>query len=208
MLFPEFSQVAARPCRATAIALLKLYPGAQAVATTGVETIAAKLHELAPRNYGRKTAEQLVSLAQHSGSSGVATSARSISLKILFDQLEHTQANLAQLQAEIDKLLDADTGAKGLQSVPEFGPKTVAVLRAELGDVQRFERTDLRGGLCRLGSGGQAEWQMERANQAFQARQWPASPHLVHGGGALYPAQRLRLWSLLPSLSRSRHERG
>ena len=29
-----------------------------------------------------------------------------------------------------------------LQQVPECGPKTVAVLRAELGDVQRFSRTD------------------------------------------------------------------
>jgi len=38
--------------------------------------------------------------------------------------------------------LDADKGAKGLQSVPEFGYKTVAVLRAELGDVTRFQRTD------------------------------------------------------------------
>ncbi len=35
-----------------------------------------------------------------------------------------------------------DPGVKGLQQVPEFGPKTVAVLRAELGDVQRFARTD------------------------------------------------------------------
>ncbi len=26
--------------------------------------------------------------------------------------------------------------------MPEFGPKTVAVLRAELGDVKRFQRTD------------------------------------------------------------------
>jgi len=142
VLFPEFSQVFADPCRSTAVALLKLYPSAQAMAKAGVETIAAKLHELAPRNYGGKTAEQLVSLAQHSVSSGMATSARSISLKILCDQLEHTQANLAQLEGEFDKLLDADTGVKGLQSVPEFGHKTVAVLRAELGDVQRFQRTD------------------------------------------------------------------
>jgi transposase len=142
VLFPEFHQVFADPCRSTALALLKLYPSAQALATAGVETIAAKLHELAPRNYGRNTAEQLVSLAQHSVSSGMATSARSLSLKILCDQLEHTQANLAQLQGEIDKLLDTDTGAKGLQSVPEFGHKTVAVLRAELGDVHRFQRTD------------------------------------------------------------------
>ena len=112
------------------------------MAAAGIETIAAKLHELAPRNYGHKTAQQLVSLAQQSVGSGVATSARSTSLKILCDQLEHTQTNLAQLESEIDKLLDADKGAKSLQSVPEFGHKTVAVLRAELGDVVRFHRAD------------------------------------------------------------------
>ncbi len=142
VLFPEFSQVFADPCRSTAVALLKLYPSAHAVATAGVETIAAKLHELAPRNYGRKTAEQIVALAEHSVSSGVAIAARSTSLRILCDQLEHTQTNLARLEEEIDKLLDADKGAKGLQSVPEFGHKTVAVLRAELGDVARFHRSD------------------------------------------------------------------
>ena len=56
VLFPEFSLVFADPCRSTAVALLKLYPSAQAMAKAGVETIAAKLHELAPRNYGRSTA--------------------------------------------------------------------------------------------------------------------------------------------------------
>jgi len=142
VLFPEFSQVFADPCRATALALLKLYPSAQAIATAGVEAIAAKLHELAPRNYGHSTAEHLVQLAEHSVSRGFAVAARSTSLKIVCDQLEHTQANMAQLESEIDKLLKTDAGAKGLISVPEFGHKTVAVLRAELGDVTRFQRTD------------------------------------------------------------------
>jgi transposase len=104
--------------------------------------IAANLHELAPCNYGRSTAEQLVQLAQHSVSRGIAVAARSTSLQILCDQLEHTQANLAQLENEIDQLLDTDAGVKGLGSVPEFGHKTVAVLRAELGDVTRFQRAD------------------------------------------------------------------
>jgi len=35
-----------------------------------------------------------------------------------------------------------DAGVKGLKSVPEFGHKTVAVLRAELEDVTCFQRTD------------------------------------------------------------------
>jgi hypothetical protein len=63
---------------------------------------------LSPRNYGHGTAEQLVHLAQHPVSGGMAVAARSTSLKIVSDQLEHTQANLAQ----IEKLLDTDAGIK------------------------------------------------------------------------------------------------
>ena len=53
-----------------------------------------------------------------------------------------TQKHLAELEEELAKFLDGDEEAKGLQSVKEFGPKTKAVLRAELGDVQRFARVD------------------------------------------------------------------
>src|SRR5438132_562833 len=45
----------------------------------------------------------------------------------------HTQLSdeVVRYKSEIDNLLDTDDGAKGLGSVPEFGHKTVAVLRAE-----------------------------------------------------------------------------
>jgi len=60
-------------------------------------------------------------------------------LKILYDQLEHTQANLHQMEKELENLVKTDTEAKGLQCVPEFAGKTIAVLRAKLGDVERFD---------------------------------------------------------------------
>ena len=142
VLFPEFSQVFADPCRPTALGLLKRYPSAPAFVQAGVEAIAAKLHELAPHHYGRATAQQLVQLAQHSVSQGIAVAARSLSLQILCDQLEHTQANLTRLEEEIESLLDRDGEVKALTAMREFGDKTVAVLRAELGDVSRFDRTD------------------------------------------------------------------
>src|SRR5438874_773485 len=85
VLFPEFTQVFLDPCRPTALALLKRYPSAQALAGAGVETVAALLHELAPRHYGLKTAQQLVHLVQHTLCSGIAASARSSSLKVLCD---------------------------------------------------------------------------------------------------------------------------
>jgi transposase len=142
VVFPEFTQVFADPCGATALGVLKRYPGAAAIATAGVDALTATLRELAPRRYGRPTAVALVHLASQSAASGVATPARALSLKVLCDQLEHTLANLAQLEQELDRVLDGDEGATTLSRVPEFGRQTIAVLRAELGDVTRFSRID------------------------------------------------------------------
>jgi transposase len=140
--FPEFTQVFADPCGATAVRLLQRYPSAQAIVEAGVEALATTLHELAPRRYGRRQAEQLVRLARQSAASGRVPQARALSLKILCDQLTHTQANLEQVDQQLDQVLERDAGARRLQSVPEFGSQTTAVLRAELGDVQRFQRVE------------------------------------------------------------------
>jgi len=142
VLFPEFTQVFADPTGPTALAFLKRYPSAQAVAQTEVVTLSQVLHQLAPRRYGRRTAEKLLALAKESISSGVALSARSTSLRLLCDQLEHSQANLKRLQQEIEALLDHDPKVAGVLGIPEFGVMTVAVLRAELGDLDRFTRMD------------------------------------------------------------------
>ena len=60
-----------------------------------------------------------------------------MSLRIVCEQLEQTQTHLARLQAELEELLANDPAVKGLLQIAEFGTKTVAVLRAELGEVDR-----------------------------------------------------------------------
>ncbi|MDQ5850567.1 MAG: IS110 family transposase [Chloroflexota bacterium] len=142
VLFPEFTQVFKDPTRQTALAVLRAYPSAQAIAAVGAEPLIAILQATAPRNYGPATAERLVALAKRSSASPLAVAARGRSLAILADQLSHTQTNITELEREIEALLDRDAGATGLQSVPEFGAKTIAVLRAELGEVERFQRSD------------------------------------------------------------------
>ncbi len=142
VLFPEFSQVFADPSKPTALAVLKAYPSAQVMGEANLEDVYRLLHELCPRRYGRKTAARLLQLAQASVSSGLAVAARSTSMRILCDQLDHTQKNLSHLEEEIDRLLDQDPKIKGVLSIPELGPMTVAVLQAELGDLDRFARMD------------------------------------------------------------------
>ena len=138
VLFPEFTQVFKDPTGPTALALLRAYPGAAAITMVGVQGITQFLQDVAPQKYGRQTAERLVALAQQSCASPLAVTARGRCLQILIDQVRQTQANLGELEREIAALLQRDDGVAGLQSVPEFGPSTVAVLRAELGDVARF----------------------------------------------------------------------
>jgi hypothetical protein len=94
---------------------------AQEIAIAGVEAITQVLRAQTPAHYGRPTATKLVELARCTGSSGRALSGRSTSLRILCDQLEHTQANLARLEAEVEQLLTTDPEFKGLQQIPEFG---------------------------------------------------------------------------------------
>jgi transposase len=141
VLFPEFTQVFKDPTRKTALAVLRAYPSAQAIAAVGVLPITAIFEATAPRNYGPETANRLVDLAKCSSASPVAVAARGRSLAILADQLLHTQTNITELDREIEQLVRHDDGATGLQSVPDFGLKTVAVLRAELGEVERFQRS-------------------------------------------------------------------
>ena len=142
VLFPEFHQVFVDPTRRTALAVLKAYPSAQAMAQADPAALSQFLHQQCPGHYGRQTALTLIEVAKGSVSSGRARAARASSLRILCDQLEHTQSNLKQLQEEIERLLLDDPKAKGLLTVAEFGVMTVAVLRAELGELDRFARMD------------------------------------------------------------------
>src|SRR5713101_3889519 len=142
VLFPEFTQVFADPSRPSALTVLKAYPSAQAMQEAEPKLLYQILREQCPGRYGRKTADKLIHLAKASVSGGVAIGARSSSMRILCDQLEHTQKNLELLQQEIERLLDSDPKARSLLAMSELGPMTVAVLRAELGDLDRFARMD------------------------------------------------------------------
>jgi hypothetical protein len=106
---------------------------------------------LSPRNYGLHTAQQLVNLAQHSGSRGVALSARSTSLKILCDQLEQTQANLLQLEHELETLMKTDTGAQGEASCSRIRWQDHCCAASGLGRRRSLCLLEPGGGLCGVG---------------------------------------------------------
>lgn len=142
VVFPEFRQMFADPTRETALSILIAFPGAQQIVDAGLEAVASKLIEVGGKRYGRAGARELLALASGSVARGVASSARATALRILCDQLAHTKSNIVLVEREIAALVRDDKVAASLSSVPEFGAKTVAVLRSEVGDVARFARGD------------------------------------------------------------------
>ena len=186
----------------------KPFKVAQAVAEAGVEPLSQLLRAQKSAHNGRPTAQKLVAFAKQSASCGRAVGGRSVSLRILCDQLEHTQANLARLEAEIEQLLTNDPQVKGLQQIPEFGSKTVAVLRAELGDIQRFARTDeviAYGGMdIEIKESGLGS----RQSQTFQTRQWLAATRPLHERPALHSSGRFGLWRLVSAFGATRSQEG
>jgi transposase len=95
---------------------------------------------------------------------------------VLCDQLEHTQANLTRLEEEVERLIITDPATKGLQQMPELGPQTVAVLRAELGEVERFAHTDQAVAYAGMDIEIKESGKSERQSKALQAWQWLAAP--------------------------------
>ncbi len=104
-------------------------------------------------------------------------------------------------------MLKHDPGSTGLQSVPEFGSKTVAVLRAELGDVDRFQRTDqvIAYGSLDIAIKQSGKWQ---GKAKLSKRGSGQLPRLVFSRCAQCPTERLGLWGVLPSLGGAWHEEG
>jgi transposase len=58
VLCPEFTQVFADPCLPTALAVLKTYPHAQAVAQAGVQAVYRVFQGIPATKFGRPTAEK------------------------------------------------------------------------------------------------------------------------------------------------------
>lgn len=147
-LFPEFvGFLATLPGRAdlgepAVLGLLNRYSSAQGLAQSPREELATVLEQVSAGRWGHEQAQALQELACQSTASSRAVVARSLVARTLAQQLQELAVHVAELEAAIADLLDADAEGQRLQAIPGIGPQTAATIRAELGDVARFARVD------------------------------------------------------------------
>jgi transposase len=100
------------------------------------------LSQLSAPRWGKADALALQTLAKESAASTRAVGARSVVVKTLAKHLLDLHERVAEVAAAINDLLKSDTDSQRLQEIPGIGPIKAAVIRAELGDVQRFSGVD------------------------------------------------------------------
>ena len=102
----------------------------------------AKLAQVSSGHWTAAHAASLQALARCSAASPRAVGARSTVLRTMAQHLLDLCQRIAELQAAIAQALAADGDGQRLERLWGIGPVHAATIRAELGDVQRFDYVD------------------------------------------------------------------
>jgi transposase len=122
--------------------LLEVYPSAQAIAQAPPNELTALLSRVSAGAWTREQADELQRVAQQSAASSRAVAARGVVIRTMVRHLLDLYARLAELEAAIASVLADDEDSQRLQTLPGVGPVIAATVRAELGDVTRFQGVD------------------------------------------------------------------
>ena len=137
-IFPELAGLFSDKNCATARAILNEYGTAARVAATDIRTLTKTVRSASRGRHGREKAEEVKAAARRSVGSTFAAGALAFEAKHIADLVGHLDAEIAELDGEIARLLDPEVGAL-LQTIPGIGPVCAAAIAAEVGDPDRFD---------------------------------------------------------------------
>lgn len=141
LVFPEVASVVKDPFGKVMRTILQQYPTAVDLAEVHPRKIEKIARTFQGNNFDRAKAEALVAAAKQSIYAGKATVSRGKVLASLLSQIAQLESAIEALDATIAASLDDSTKGRSdtdrLTSIPGVGPKTAAVLLAEIGEVSR-----------------------------------------------------------------------
>lgn len=136
--FPELAGLFSDKHSATAHAILGEYGSAAKVASTDIRTLTKTVKRASRGHFNRAKADQIKAAARNSVGTTFAADALSFEARRVTELIAYLDGEVATLDAEIARLLDAEIGGI-LQTIPGVGPVCAAVIAAEIGDPDRFE---------------------------------------------------------------------
>ena len=138
ILFPELEKLVPTLHIASVYALLSEFPGAQQVASANLTHLKAVLSEASRGRYGRDKAVEIRNAARNS--IGSAMPAKSLELKHTIRLISELDAEIAEIEKEIDSIMDAVHSP--ITTIPGIGNRMGAMILAEVGDFSNFDSPD------------------------------------------------------------------
>jgi len=132
VVFPEFHGFFSDDFGKAACAVMKKWGSAASVAHARVDSVEKALVEAAGKKFGRADAERLKALAKKSV--GQPSAPLEFQLRQLIAQIEFTKGQMAELDAELERLLEGSL----ITTIPGIGTVCGAGILGEIGDVSRF----------------------------------------------------------------------
>lgn len=147
VLFPEFAAVFGAVEKTSSLAILAEAPCADAILALPRQRLAALIQQASRgQSHGETKAAHLQAAAATSLARGYREAGREAIVAHLVRALCTIDAELAQLEREIARLLRTlPQQTRELVDIPGFGPVTEAATLAEFGDLQRFVVRDAAG---------------------------------------------------------------
>lgn len=138
--FPEFTTVFKHPLKGKAsIQILKDCPFPKLILSLGVDGVLATIKKAVKKTVGMKKAMELVETAERSVGVDYGISSAKVKLNILISELEFTEKQLVELEAEMEKQLNNTGYAQKLLAIKGIGIVTAASFLGEVGDITRFD---------------------------------------------------------------------
>lgn len=138
ILFPEFEKLVPDLHMASVYSLLSEFPGASYIADAHLTRLSNLLSKASNGRYGKTEAVRFRDAARESV--GIRFPAKSLELRHTIDLIRFLDREIEEIEAEIFILLEEDPPM--MLSIPGIGPRMAAVIKAEIGDFNRFSSPD------------------------------------------------------------------
>ncbi|NPC90741.1 IS110 family transposase [Bacillus sp. WMMC1349] len=136
--FPEFFDVFRDWEGKAAFCTLRMFPFPSQIKEMSAEEVLKKWKPFVQRGVGIKRARKLVEAAKKSIGIQIGIQFAQRELDYLLDQYELYKQQLAQLDKELEALVETLPGAKQMMEIPGLGSTTIALFFSEVGDMTKY----------------------------------------------------------------------
>jgi len=139
VVFPEYERIFVQIAKPTALAVLKAYPGPEALLRAPKRQILKLLRTVSRNHLGVARYEELVTAARETLALPGAQRVLKDEVPLLIELIETYDGQIAQVEASMATALARTPEAPCLLSIPGVAPVTAAVFLGSIGDPQAYE---------------------------------------------------------------------